>query len=120
VPFTLSTMSICSIEDVAAHTAKPFWFQVYTLKDDDFMRRLVARAQGGGMLGAGDHGRSADAGPAPQGSEERAVGAAEADAGLVLADLATKWRWGLEMLGTRRRQFGNIVGHVKGVSDPPR
>ena len=45
VPFTLSTMSICSIEDVAAHTSKPFWFQVYTLKDDDFMRRLFERAR---------------------------------------------------------------------------
>jgi L-lactate dehydrogenase (cytochrome) len=45
VPFTLSTMSICSIEDVAAHTTKPFWFQVYTLKDDDFMRRLFERAR---------------------------------------------------------------------------
>ena len=45
VPFTLSTMSICSIEDVAAHTTKPFWFQVYTLKDDDFMRRLFDRAR---------------------------------------------------------------------------
>ena len=45
VPFTLSTMSICSIEDVAEHTDKPFWFQVYTLKDDDFMRRLMERAK---------------------------------------------------------------------------
>ena len=46
VPYTLSTMSICSIEDVAAHTTKPFWFQIYTLKDDDFMRRrLSARAK---------------------------------------------------------------------------
>ncbi|MEL7175347.1 MAG: alpha-hydroxy acid oxidase, partial [Pseudomonadota bacterium] len=45
VPFTLSTMSICSIEDVAENTEKPFWFQVYTLKDDDFMRRLVDRAK---------------------------------------------------------------------------
>ena len=45
VPFTLSTMSICSIEDVAAHTTKPFWFQVYTLKDDDFMQRLFDRAR---------------------------------------------------------------------------
>ncbi|HAR53344.1 MAG TPA: L-lactate dehydrogenase, partial [Roseovarius nubinhibens] len=45
VPFTLSTMSICSIEDVAEHTEKPFWFQVYTLKDDDFMQRLFDRAK---------------------------------------------------------------------------
>ena len=45
VPFTLSTMSICSIEDVAEHTTKPFWFQVYTLKDDDFMQRLFDRAK---------------------------------------------------------------------------
>ena len=46
VPYTLSAMSICSIEDVAEHTEKPFWFQVYTLKDDDFMRRLMDRARG--------------------------------------------------------------------------
>ena len=45
VPYTLSTMSICSIEDVAAHTEKPFWFQVYTLKDNDFMQRLFDRAK---------------------------------------------------------------------------
>jgi L-lactate dehydrogenase (cytochrome) len=48
VPFTLSTMSICSIEDVAAHTTKPFWFQLYVMKDEDFVRRLIGRAKAAG------------------------------------------------------------------------
>ena len=60
VPYTLSTMSICSIEDVAQHTDHPFWFQVYTLKDDDFMRRLMER-QSAQVPGTGHHGRSPDA-----------------------------------------------------------
>ncbi|NLA89397.1 MAG: alpha-hydroxy-acid oxidizing protein, partial [Alcaligenaceae bacterium] len=48
VPFTLSTMSICSIEDIAEHTSQPFWFQLYVMKDRDFMRRLIGRAKDAG------------------------------------------------------------------------
>ena len=116
VPFTLSTMSICSIEDVAEHTDKPFWFQVYTLKDDDFMRRLMERAKAANcsalvitvdlqMLGQ-RHKDIKNGLSAPPKLTVKSV-----------ADMVTKVRWGLEMLGTKRRFFGNIVGHAKGVSD---
>ena len=117
VPFTLSTMSICSIEDVAEHTSAPFWFQLYTMKDQDYLRRLIERAKAANcsalvitldlqILGQRHmdlkNGLSAPPKLTPK----------------VLADLATKWTWGLEMLGTKRRSFGNIVGHAKGVTDP--
>ncbi|MEO1678800.1 MAG: alpha-hydroxy acid oxidase [Pseudomonadota bacterium] len=117
VPFTLSTMSICSIEQVAAKTTKPFWFQVYTLKDDDFMRNLMGRAKAAGcsalvitldlqVLGQ----RHKDI--------KNGLSAPPKLTLASMADLATKWSWGLEMLGTKNRFFGNIVGHAKGVSDP--
>ncbi|MCU4654830.1 alpha-hydroxy-acid oxidizing protein [Roseibacterium sp. SDUM158016] len=117
VPFTLSTMSICSIEDVASHTAKPFWFQVYTLKDDDFMKRLFARA------------KDAKCSALVITVDLQIMGQRHKDVknGLSappkftlasMANLATKIPWGLEMLQTKRRFFGNIVGHAKGVSDP--
>ena len=117
VPFTLSTMSICSIEDVASHTKKPFWFQVYTLKDDDFMKRLFARA------------RAAKCSALVITVDLQVLGQRHKDLknGLSappkltpasIANMMTKVPWGLEMLGTKRRVFGNIVGHAKGVSDP--
>ena len=117
VPFTLSTMSICSIEDVAENTSKPFWFQLYVMRDEDFVRRLIARAKDANcsalvltldlqILGQRhrDHKNGLSAPPRPTPA--------------VMADLATRWRWGLGMLGTKRRQFRNIVGHVKDVGDP--
>lgn len=117
VPYTLSTMSICSIEDVAAHTTKPFWFQVYTLKDDDFMRRLFERAHRANcsaivvtvdlqVLGQ----RHKDL--------KNGLSAPPKLTAKSIANMMTKIPWGLEMLGTKRRSFGNIVGHAKGVSDP--
>ena len=117
VPFTLSTMSICSIEDVAENTTKPFWFQVYTLKDDDFMKRLMERARAANcsalvitvdlqMLGQ-RHKDLKNGLSAPPKLTARSI-----------ADMMTKWSWGLGMLGTKRRFFGNIVGHAKGVTDP--
>ena len=116
VPYTLSTMSICSIEDVAQHTDHPFWFQVYTLKDDDFMRRLMERAKTAKcsalvitvdlqMLGQ-RHKDLKNGLSAPPKLTVRSI-----------ADMMTKVSWGLGMLGTKRRFFGNIVGHAKGVSD---
>ena len=117
VPFTLSTMSICSIEDVAEATTKPFWFQVYTLKDDEFMQRLFDRARAAGCSALvitvdlqvmGQRHKDLKNGlSAPPKLTAKSV-----------ANLATKVGWGLEMLGTKRRFFGNIVGHAKGVSDP--
>ena len=117
VPFCLSTMSICSIEDVAAHTTKPFWFQVYTLKDDDFMRRLFERA------------RAAKCSALVITVDLQILGQRHKDLknGLSappkltlksIANMMTKVTWGLEMLQTKRRFFGNIVGHAEGVSDP--
>ncbi len=117
VPYTLSTMSICSIEDVAANTTKPFWFQVYTLRDDDFMRRLFERAHAANceaivitvdlqLLGQ-RHKDLKNGLSAPPKLTVKSV-----------ANMMTKVGWGLEMLQTKRRFFGNIVGHAKGVTDP--
>ncbi|MCK0172289.1 alpha-hydroxy-acid oxidizing protein [Aliiroseovarius sp. S1123] len=117
VPFTLSTMSICSIEDVAENTNAPFWFQVYTLKDDDFMRRLFDRARAANcpaivvtvdlqVLGQ-RHKDLKNGLSAPPKLTVKSV-----------ADMMTKVQWGLGMLGTKRRFFGNIVGHAEGVEDP--
>lgn len=117
VPYTLSTMSICSIEDVAENTTKPFWMQVYTLKDDDFMQRLFDRAKAANCSAAmitvdlqvlGQRHKDLKNGlSAPPKLTMKSV-----------ANMMTKVHWGLGMLGTKRRFFGNIVGHAKGVSDP--
>jgi len=117
VPFTLSTMSICSIEDVAAHTSKPFWFQVYTLKDDDFMQRLFDRARAAGCSAIVI---TVDLQIMGQRHKDLVNGLSAPPKFTLksMANLATKVPWGLEMLGTKRRFFGNIVGHAKGVSDP--
>ena len=116
VPFTLSTMSICSIEDVAAHTQAPFWFQLYVMRDRDFIERLIERA------------RAANCGALMLTLDLQVLGQRHKDIrnGLTtppkptlanLLNLATKPRWCLGMLGTKRRSFGNIVGHAKNVSD---
>ena len=116
VPFTLSTMSINSIEDVASYTTKPFWFQLYTMKDEDYVRRLIQRAKDAKcsalvitldlqILGQRHkdlkNGLSAPPKLTPK----------------TIANLMTKWSWGIEMLSAKRREFGNIVGHVEGISD---
>src|SRR5690349_17226969 len=116
VPFTLSTMSICSIEDVAAATTVPFWFQLYVMRDRGFIERLIERARAAKcsalmltldlqILGQRhkDLKNGLSAPPKPTLAN--------------LINLATKPRWCLGMLGTRRRSFGNIVGHAKGVGD---
>ena len=76
IPFCLSTMSICSIEDVAEATGKPFWFQLYVMRDRGFIKDLIARAKECEMLGAGAHRRPADPRPAPSRHQERPDGAA--------------------------------------------
>jgi L-lactate dehydrogenase (cytochrome) len=116
VPFTLSTMSICSIEDVAQNSDAPFWFQLYVMKDRDFIDRLIDRAKAAQcsalmltldlqILGQRhkDIRNGLSAPPKPTLAN--------------LINLATKPRWCLGMLGTKRRTFGNIVGHAKGVGD---
>ncbi len=116
VPFTLSTMSICSIEDVAAHTSAPFWFQLYVMRDRDFIERLIERA------------RAARCSALVLTLDLQVLGQRHKDLrnGLsappkptlaTMLNLMTKPRWCLGMLGTRRRGFGNIVGHAKSVSD---
>ena len=105
VPFTLSTMSICSIEDVAENTTKPFWFQVYTLKDDDFMRRLFERARAAGCSAIVI---TLDLQVMGQRHKDLKNGLSAPPKFTIasMADLATKWSWGLQMLGTKRRFFG--------------
>ena len=116
VPFTLTTMSICSIEDVAENTKNPFWFQLYVMRDRGFSESLMRRAHDANcsalmltldlqVLGQRHrdvkNGLSTPPKPTPR----------------VLFDLMFKPRWGLNMLKTKRRNFGNIFGHVSGVED---
>ena len=116
VPFTLSTMSICSIEDVAEHAGRGFWFQLYMMKDREFMSRLIGRAKAAGcsalvltldlqILGQ---------------RHKDLINGLSAPPKLTLkniVNMATKPRWAWGMLSTSRRGFGNIVGHVSGVDD---
>ena len=116
IPFTLSTMSICSIEDIAAHTQAPFWFQLYMMRDRDAMVRMIERA------------RAARCSALVLTLDLQVIGQRHKDLknGLTapprptlanLLNLMLKPRWCLGMAGTRRHSFGNLVGHVKEVSD---
>ena len=116
IPFTLSTMSICSIEDVAEHTTVPFWFQLYMMRDRDAMARMIDRC------------KAAKCSALVLTLDLQVIGQRHKDLknGLTapprptlanILNLATKPRWCLGMLGTRRHTFRNLVGHVKGVSD---
>ncbi|WP_380056773.1 L-lactate dehydrogenase [Falsihalocynthiibacter sp. SS001] len=116
VPFTLSTMSICSIEDVAEATSNPFWFQLYVMRDEEFTSGLIARA------------KAANCSAMVLTLDLQILGQRHKDLknGLTappkltpktLMDLSHRWSWGMGMLGTKRRTFGNIVGHAKGVDD---
>jgi L-lactate dehydrogenase (cytochrome) len=116
IPFTLSTMSICSIEDVAKHAGEGFWFQLYVMKDRGFIERLIDRA------------KAANCGALVLTLDLQILGQRHKDIknGLSappkltlknIANMMTKPRWCMGMLGTPRRQFGNIVGHVSGVAD---
>jgi L-lactate dehydrogenase (cytochrome) len=116
VPFTLSTMSICSIEDIAVHTQAPFWFQLYVMRDRDFIERLIDRAK---AAGCGALVLTLDLQILGQRHKDLKNGLS-APPRMTLAtllDMMTKPRWCLGMMGTKRRQFGNIVGHVHGVTD---
>lgn len=116
VPYTLTTMSICSIEEVAKHNSKPFWFQLYVMRDRGFASDLVARARNAKcsalvltldlqVLGQ----RHKDIRNGLSAPPKLTVGN--------ILNMMTKPRWCMGMLATRNRQFGNIVGHVKGVTD---
>jgi L-lactate dehydrogenase (cytochrome) len=116
IPFALSTMSICSIEDIAANTTTPFWFQLYMMRDREAMAAMIERT------------RKARCSALILTLDLQVIGQRHKDIknGLTappkptlanIINLATKPRWCLGMLGTRRHSFGNLVGHVKGVSD---
>lgn len=116
VPFTLSTMSICSIEDVAAHTTKPFWFQLYVMRDEEFVDNIIDRAKRAGCSALV---LTLDLQILGQRHKDLKNGLS-APPRLTLPNIlnmATKPRWCLGMLGTKRHTFGNIVGHAKGVGD---
>ncbi|QDL55480.1 alpha-hydroxy acid oxidase [Rhodoferax aquaticus] len=116
IPFTLSTMSICSIEDIAEHTSAPFWFQLYMMRDREAMARMIERA------------RTAKCSALVLTLDLQVIGQRHKDLknGLTapprptltnIINLMTKPRWCLGMAGTKRHTFRNLVGHVKGVSD---
>jgi L-lactate dehydrogenase (cytochrome) len=117
IPFTLSTMSICSIEDVAKGTDNhPFWFQLYVMRDRDFIERLIDRAKAANCSALV---LTLDLQILGQRHKDLKNGLSAPPKMTVanLIDLMTKPRWCLQMLGTPRRQFGNIVGHVKGIEN---
>ncbi|MGH1331341.1 MAG: alpha-hydroxy acid oxidase [Paracoccaceae bacterium] len=114
VPFTLSTMSICSIEDVAAATEKPFWFQLYVMRDQAFLENIIQRAT------------DAKCSALVLTLDLQILGQRHKDLKNALSvpirptlanalDLSTKWRWAYGMARSKQHSFGNIVGHAKGV-----
>src|SRR5215468_5190073 len=116
IPFTLSTMSICAIEDVAAAVAKPFWFQLYVMKDRGFARALIERAA------------AAKCSALVLTVDLQVLGQRHADVknGMTvppeiriknIIDIATKPAWALSALRGKRKTFGNLAGHVKGMEN---
>ena len=116
VPFSLSTMSICSIEDVAANTSKPFWFQLYVMRDREFMEDLIKRAKAANCSALI---LTADLQVLGQRHRDikNGLSAPPKPTLLNMMDLALRPQWCWHMLHTKRRTFGNIVGHAKNVSD---
>ncbi len=116
IPYTLTTMSVCSIEDVAKHTTKPFWFQLYVMRDREFGEALMARARAAGcsalvltldlqMIGQRHRDLKNGLSTPPKITPR------------FIFEMMIKPRWCMKMLGTKRHSFGNIVGHVKGVDN---
>lgn len=116
IPFSLSTMSICSIEDVAEHTTAPFWFQLYVMRDREFMKNLIKRAQ---IARCSALILTADLQVLGQRHKDIKNGLSAPPKPTVAncLNLATKWEWCFNMLGTQRRTFRNIIGHAKNVGD---
>lgn len=116
IPFTLSTMSVCSIEEVAKHSPAPFWFQLYVMKDHKYSKSLIDRAKAAGcsalmltvdlqILGIRHKDIKNGLSTPPRLTIKNII------------DMARRPRWCMGMLGTKNRSFGNIVGHAEGVSD---
>ena len=116
VPFSLSTMSICSIEDVAENTSAPFWFQLYVMRDKDFMANLIRRAKAANCSALI---LTADLQVLGQRHKDIKNGLSAPPKPTLanIINLMTKPQWCMNMLGTKRHSFGNIVGHAKGVGD---
>ena len=116
VPFTLSTMSICSIEDLAENSQEPFWFQLYVMKDREFIDRLIDRAKAAGCSALV---LTLDLQILGQRHKDVKNGLTAPPRMTLpnLLNIAVRPRWWLGMLGTKRRSFGTIVGHIKGVTD---
>ena len=118
IPFTLSTVSICSIEDVAEATTAPFWFQFYVRKDRTFNERLIDRAKAAKctaivvtmdcQIGGQRHKDVRNGLTVPLKMSPK-----------FLAEMAMKPRWALAMLATKRRTFGNFAGHIPGATTVP-
>lgn len=116
VPFTLSTMSICSIEKVAEATQSPFWFQLYVQRDREFTKKLIERA------------KAVECSALVVTLDLQKIGKRHADHrnGMTapprltipnILDIARRPKWALQMLTTKNREFGNIQGAVAGVDD---
>jgi L-lactate dehydrogenase (cytochrome) len=116
IPFTLSTMSICSIEDVAEHTSTPFWFQLYMMRDREAMARMIQRCKDAKCSALVLTLDLQVIGQRHKDLKNKLRASVIPSLGNVL-NIVTKPRWVLGMMGTRRHTFRNLVGHVKGVSD---
>jgi L-lactate dehydrogenase (cytochrome) len=116
IPFTLSTMSICSIEDVAENSSAPFWFQLYVMRDRDFIGRLIDRAKAAGCSALVLTLDLQIMGQRHKDIKNR-LSAPPRITLRNLLNMSTKPRWGLGMLGTRRRTFRNVFGHAKNVDN---
>ena len=114
VPFCLSTMSICSIEDVANSVHQPFWFQLYVMRDRDYIKRLILRAKAAGcsaliltvdlqIMGQRHKDIKNGLSTPPKLTPK------------TIFNIAKHPGWAIRMLGAKRFTFGNVVGHVKGV-----
>jgi L-lactate dehydrogenase (cytochrome) len=116
IPYTLSTMSVCSIEDVAANSQEPFWFQLYVMKDRDFIGRLIDRAK---KVGCSALVLTLDLQIIGQRHKDIKNGLTTPPKPTLanILNIATKPRWCLSMLGTKRRTFGNVVGHTPGADN---
>ncbi|NLS15505.1 alpha-hydroxy-acid oxidizing protein [Rhizobium sp. P40RR-XXII] len=116
IPFTLSTMSICSIEDIASVTKQPFWFQLYVMKDRDFVLNLIHRAKAAKCSALV---LTADLQILGQRHNDIRNGLSAPPKMTVknLWQMATRPGWCMNMLKTKRHSFGNIIGHAKDISD---
>lgn len=116
VPFILTTMSVCSIETVAENTNKPFWFQLYVMRDEEFVQNMIQRAKDAKCSALVLTLDLQILGQRHKDIKNNLSVPFKPNLGNVI-DIATKWRWLSQMATTKNKTFGNIMGHAKGVSD---